>query len=116
MTSQLKAHGRADLDGTHRVVIETDLPDFESIHNAVHKTPQFLKLQNAGKTCGCILSEVRRGTANKIWLDQFKQRHLQVKDGDPISIEEIQPPAAQKIELHVPPDFSDRGKKRFIHI
>ena len=114
MKSQLEARGRADLDGTHRAIIETDLPEFESLLNAVHETPRFLKLQNASKTCGCILAEVRRGSANKIWLDQLKQRYLQIKDGAPVGIEEIQPPAAQKIELRVPPDFSERDTARLI--
>ncbi len=114
MKSQLKAHGRADLDGTHRVVIETDLSEFESLQNAVHETPLFLQLKNANKTCGCILAEIRRGNGNRIWLDQFKQRHLLVKDGDPVGIEEIQFPTAQKIELRVPPDFSERDTARLI--
>lgn len=114
MKSQLKAYGRIDLDGTHRAIIETNLPEFESLLNTVHKTPRFLKLQNAGKTCGCILAEVRRCGVNKIWLDQFKQRHLNIRDGDPVDIEEIQPPVAQKIELRVPPDFLERDMARFI--
>ncbi len=114
MKSQLKAYGRADLDGTHRVIIETDMPEFVPLMNTVHKTPQFIKLENAGKVCGCILAEVRRGSGNRIWLDQFKQRHLQVRDGESVNIEEIQPSAAETIEVRVPPDFSERDQCRLI--
>ncbi|MBI4333987.1 MAG: AAA family ATPase [Chloroflexi bacterium] len=74
-----------------------------------------MKLENAGRMCGCLLAEIRQGTANKIWLDQFKQRHLRVKDGDPIGVEKMQPAEAQKVELKVPADFStQRDTARFV--
>ena len=114
MKSQVKAYGRADLDGTHRAIIETDMIEFEPLLNTVHKTPQFVKLENVGRSCGCILTEVRRGSSNRIWLDQFKQRLLQIRDGDSVDIEEIQPSAAQKVELRVPTDFSERDTSRLI--
>ncbi|MBA7688216.1 ATP-dependent zinc metalloprotease FtsH [subsurface metagenome] len=114
MRFQLKACGRADLDGTHRAIVETDLPEFKSLLNAAYDTTRFLRLQHAGKTCGCILVESRHGSANKIWLDQFKQRYLQIRDGEVLNIEEIKPSVAQKVELRVPPDFLERDIARFI--
>ena len=46
--------------------------------------------------------------------DSYKLRHLHITDGDFIDVEEIQPPNAQKIELLVPPDFSERDTARLI--
>jgi len=114
MKSQLKAYGRADFDGTHRAIIETDFPEFMSLLSQVHNTPQFIKLENAGKVCGCILAEIKPGNTNRIWLDQFKQRLLQVRDGDQVDVKEIQLSAAQRVELRTPPDFSERDMARLI--
>ena len=114
MKLQLKAYGRVDLDGTHRAVIECNSPEFGPLLGADKNKPIFLKLQNGGRACGCILSEAKHSSANKIYLDQFKQRHLQVKDGDLVDIEEFQPVPAQNITLKVPPDFLKTDTARFI--
>lgn len=114
MKYKLKVFGRADLDGSHRAIIETKSAEFESLRNTLNQTTTFLKLQNSSKTCGCILSEIKHGNANRLWLDHFKQRHLLAKDGDLVSFEEIQLPAAKKIKLLVPPDYSERDTVRLI--
>jgi transitional endoplasmic reticulum ATPase len=114
MNIQLRAYGRVDLDGSHKAIIETDLPDFKSSLKTVHNAPQFLKLQNAGRACGCMLVESKRGSANRIYLDRFKQQHLKIRDGGLITIEDVEFPAAIKVELLVPQDFSQRDIARFI--
>ena len=114
MKSKLKAYGRIDLDGTHKAIIETDLLEFESLLNVPPNTSRFLRLENVGRVCGCILAEIKRGGANKIFLDRLKQWHLQIRDGDSVNIEQVQPSVAQKVELHVPGDFSERDSARLI--
>ena len=111
---QLRVKGNAELDATHRAIIETNLPSFETIQIGSGNKPKFLRINKGGKTCGVILSEIRYGTANEIGLDRFKQRHLNVKDGELVDIEEINPANAAKIELYVPSDFSERDTVRFI--
>jgi transitional endoplasmic reticulum ATPase len=112
--SKLKACGRVDLDGTHRAIIETDLPEFEHLLTVRANQPRFLKLQNSDTVCGCILAEIRYGGSNRIYLDRFKQRHLQIRDEEQVEVEETQPAVAKKVELHVPSDFSERDTIRFI--
>lgn len=114
MSIQLKAYGRVDLDGSHRAVIETNLPDFNSSLKTPNNTPRFLKLHNAGKICGCLVSEVKRGAANRIYMDRFKQQYLKIRDGDLITVEDAEFPVALKIELRTPSDFSERDISRFI--
>lgn len=114
MKSKLKVFGRADLDGSHRAIIETKSAEFESLRNILNQNTVFLKMGSSSKSCGCILSEIKHGNANRLWLDHFKQRHLLAKDGDLVSFEDIQLPAAKKIKLLVPPDYSERDTARLI--
>jgi len=100
-----------DLDGTHRAVIEADAPQPEGSSGS-----QFLKITKSGKTCGCILSEVKKNGRGegRIYLDRFKQWHLQVKDGDMVVVEDLQPTFASRVELQVPSDFTGRDAARFV--
>jgi transitional endoplasmic reticulum ATPase len=112
---ELRAYGRVDLDGTHRAVIETDAPEGIPGARADRETPQFLKLTKNGKTCGCILSEVKSaGGQARIFLDRFKLWHLQIKDGDSVAVEALEPSYASRVELQVPGDFSPSDAARFI--
>lgn len=111
---QLKAYGRIDLDGTHKAIIETDLPEIDSFRSTALNTHRFLRLQNANKACGCILTEMKRSDSNRIYLDRFKQWYLKIRDGDLVTVDEIQLPPGQKVELRVPSDFSERDVSRFI--
>jgi len=120
MSLQLPAYGRVDLDGTHRAVIEIDEPfenpPLETDGKEAPRAARFLKLIKKQKTCGCILSEVRKNGRGKgrIYLDRFKQWHLQIKDGDLVTVEEVRPAYAAKVELQAPADFSERDAARFI--
>jgi len=114
MELKLKAYGRADLDGTHRAVIETDLFEYKSLLDLVHSKTQFLKLQKGSKVCCCILSELKSCGKNKIMLDKFKMQYLQIRDGDEVSVDEIELSAAKKVELRAPTNLSERDIARFI--
>ncbi|MCW3998660.1 MAG: AAA family ATPase [Candidatus Bathyarchaeota archaeon] len=113
MKFQLKVRGSAELDATHRATIESDLPGIEALKFGTDDVA-FLRLEKQGKSCGCILLEVKSGNANEIVLDRFKQRHLNVKDGGVVDVEAVVPNTAERIELSVPPDFSERDVIRFI--
>jgi transitional endoplasmic reticulum ATPase len=115
VTLQLKVYGRVDLDGTHRAILEVDAPDLAADAAASKPgAPRFLRLRKNGRTCGCILAELRPGGEGRIFLDRFKQWHLQVKDGDAVAVDEIQPACADRVEMRVPTDFSERDAARFI--
>lgn len=114
MKPKLKAYGRVDLDGTHRAVIETDSIEYKSLADPAPGKPRFLKIQNGSKICGCILSEVKSSGENRICLDKFKMKHLQIRDGDEVSIDEIEPVSAVKVELSASTDISERDIARFI--
>lgn len=113
--AQLELHGRADLDGTHRAVIETDLPELESLLKSPGGSiTRYVKLAAGDKVCGCIVGDAKRGGANRLYVDRFKQLHLGLRDGAPVAIEPFDLPAAEKVELLVPADFSDDDLARFV--
>ena len=114
MKMKLEAYGRVDLDGTHRAVLETDLPDSEYLVGSSDDGPRFLKIENGGVSCGCLLAETKRGSSNRIYMDRFKQRHLRTKDGESVFVEQIQPPVTDKVTLQVPNDFCERDRSRLI--
>ena len=111
-TLQLKAFGRVDLDGTHRAVIEAGWPGAESKGGG--SGARFIEVRHADAFCGCMLSEIRPGSAGRIYLDRFKQRHIQVRDGDTVTVELVEPAPSRRIALRVPSDFSKRDAVRFI--
>jgi len=111
----LEVRGRPDLDGTHRAVVETDLAELEPLFSRLPDTPsQYLKLTSSDKSCGCIVSEARRGGGNTVFLDRFKQWHLGLRDGDSVEAALLDPPIAKKVELHVPADFSESDIARLV--
>jgi transitional endoplasmic reticulum ATPase len=113
MTGRFIIEGRPDLDGMHRAVIETDQPDFLSAMKNPGKTI-FLRLGWNGKVCGCILQEVRRGKSGKIWVDRYKQRCLNARDGETVDVEITGFNPAYQAELFVPEDFNDSDLARLI--
>lgn len=113
-TVQLKAFGRVDLDGTHRAVIEADRPAFEPGADGHDSTPRFIKLTHNGRSCGCLVSEVRRGAEGRIHLDRLKLWHLGLRDGDTVSVEPFEPAGAGRAVLRVPSDFSKTDVVRFV--
>ncbi len=99
-----------DLDGTHRAVLETNIP--ELLRKSIET--RYLQVQNNKKVCGVILSEVREGNNNKIWLDGLKQWHLELRDDETVTIEEIHPLSAESIKLFTQEEFSQQDLVRFI--
>ncbi len=109
---ELAAFGRVDLDGTHRAVIESSHPDFASSPGTDGTV--YLKLTFNGRSCGCLLAKVVAGEENRVYLDRFKQWHLNVEDGQPIAVEQFTPRPCTRLALRVPSDFSERDAIRFI--
>ncbi|MDO8637679.1 MAG: hypothetical protein Q7R34_15840, partial [Dehalococcoidia bacterium] len=95
------------MDGTHKVVLETNSSKFHLSleRGGQNGKPLLLKIQSATRACGCILAEAKRGTTDRAWLDRFKLRHMQIRDGDSVDIEPTQFVEAQRIELQVPTGF-----------
>ncbi len=113
MDYHLKICGRADMDGTHRAVVETNLPEFDTSQRFPTKT-RILKIRTPKKNVAVLISEVRYGDSNKIWIDRFKQWHLGVRDDEEVIVEEISLPTAQKVDLRAPQEFTERDIARFI--
>ena len=59
--------------------------------NQLKKVPIFLMLKKSNKTCGCILIEIVRSDANRLYLDRYKQEHLKLRSGDSVDVEEFEP-------------------------
>ncbi len=104
---QLKAKGRADLDGTHEAVLKTNYPLAFELQERVAQKKLFLRLQVGSKNCGCILAGVEWSPENIVELDRLKLRHLGSRDGSQIGIGGGELPVAQRIELRVPPNFPE---------
>jgi len=117
INARLKIYGRVDLDGTHRSIIEANIPDLEQhLEQNCDDGTCFLELAAAGSSCGCLLAEYRRSDddGGRVLVDRFKQWHLGLKDGDEVDITTLSPPPASKVELIAPSDFGDRDSVRFI--
>ena len=63
---------------------------------------------------GVILSEIKRGSANQIWLDRFKQAHLKIRDNETVTLTEFTPLTATRVQLRAPQEVSERDIARFI--
>ena len=102
-----KVLGRVELDGTHRAVVEMKTPESWLSQNK-EGNPRFLRLQAVNRACGCILAEMRYGDENRILLDRFKQRYLEVRDGGFINVEESEFGQAKEVKIQAPINFSHR--------
>ncbi len=115
LTAEIPAFGRTDLDGTHRAIVEGDLPNLERFLR--DKTPgsaPILLLEAGDGRCACLLAEYRRTDASRLLVDQFKLRHLGVDDGGLVTLRVADLPAAEQIEIAVPRDFGERDAVRLI--
>jgi transitional endoplasmic reticulum ATPase len=109
---QLKAYGRVDLDGTHRAVVEADWPEIPEAGDDSRTT--YLELDSDGESCAVLLGGHRTSNEGRIYLDRYKQRHLGIRDGDPVRVRLASPGQAGKVVLKVPPNFTKRDVVRFI--
>ncbi|HUT76102.1 MAG TPA: hypothetical protein VM285_00355, partial [Polyangia bacterium] len=115
LTAEFQAFGRIDLDGTHRAVIEGDLPDLERLLERGSPSGAPTLVLEVGKArCGCLLVEYRRNGTARLFLDRFKLRHLGIDDGGTITMRVGDLPEAEEIELAVHKDFGEREAVRLI--
>jgi transitional endoplasmic reticulum ATPase len=113
--ARLQIFGRVDLDGTHRSIIEANIPQLEQhLEQSCADGTCALELSGDSRSCGCLLAEYRRADEGRIFVDRFKQWHLGLKDGDEVAVAVLDPPFCEQLELVAPPDFSDRDAVRFI--
>src|ERR1039458_7924375 len=96
MQFQLRVYGRADLDGTHRAIVETDQVLPAPLDKATESTV-YIKLQRLGRSCACILSDVKHSQENILRIDRFKLVTLNLRDGDPVDVDFIDPPVADQV-------------------
>jgi transitional endoplasmic reticulum ATPase len=113
MQFQLRIYGRADLDGTHRAIVEADriLPARPA--HAVESTV-YVKLQKLGRSCACILADVKTSPENVLRIDRFKLVTLNLKDGDAVDVDFIDPPPAEQVRITLPSEFLHRDVARLI--
>jgi len=111
---QFRVRGRLDLDGTHKAVVETDDPSLRSLQTRLPAGPLFVQLHQGGRDCCCFLAEVKEADENLLWVDRYKQRTLDLKDGDRLDLTVVSPASATRAHLRVPPDFSDRDVARIV--
>jgi transitional endoplasmic reticulum ATPase len=112
----LPAHGRIDLDGTHRAIVEADLPDLERhLRELPEGAPAPTLLLEAGnRRCGCLLAGYRRSEAPRLLIDRFKLRHLGLEDGGHVAVRLEALPEALRVELSVSGEFGEREAARLI--
>lgn len=113
MQFQLRIFGQANLDGTHRAIVETGQALPIPLADAGEPTV-YIKLQKLGRTCACILADVRNSNENILRVDRFKLLTLDLKDGDSIDVEFIDPPPAQQVRVTLPSEFLQRDVARLV--
>jgi transitional endoplasmic reticulum ATPase len=109
---RLRAFGRVDLDGTHRAVIEADRSELDFLKR--EGPPPLLRISNGDVSCGCMLTELSENSINHIYLDRYKMRHLDLRDGDEVGVEELPLVEAEEVSFAVPRDFNKGDFIRFI--
>lgn len=111
--ARLRIFGRVDLDGTHRAIIESSNTSFSSLKRQGGPPPT-IHLEGGGKSCAVLLAEYRTGEAESVFVDRNKLRHLGLKDGETVWVEETLLPSAKSIRLKVPAEFTKQDFIRFI--
>src|ERR1035441_5140759 len=113
MAFQLRIYGRADLDGTHRAIVETDRILSAPLAQGQESTV-YIKLQKNGRSCACILAEVKPSPENVVRIDRFKLVTLNLRDGDSVDVDYIDPPPAEQVRVTVPSEFLHRDIVRLV--
>ena len=110
---RLRIFGRVDLDGTHRAIVETNLPDLSEHDQEATQDPT-LRLSSEDRVCGCILSEISSSDENRVFVDRYKLWHLGLNDGDQVGAELFIPTVARRVDIRVSVEFGTRDAVRFI--
>ncbi len=110
---QLRIYGRVDLDGTHRAIVETNLPDLSKPNQDATQSPS-LRLSSEDRVCGCILAEISSSDDNRVFVDRYKLWHLGLNDGDHVEAELFTPAAARRVDIRASVEFGTRDAVRFI--
>lgn len=78
------------------------------------ETAPYVRLEAAGRACGCMLADIKASDQTLLRLDRFKLITLKLKDGDSVDVELLQPPPAERVRLMLPSDFLRRDMARLI--
>jgi transitional endoplasmic reticulum ATPase len=113
MQFQLRAYGQSDLDGTHRAIIETDRILPVPLAQATESTV-YIRLQKLGRSCACILADTKNSHENVLRIDRFKLVTLNLKDGDSVDVDFIDPPSAEQVRVTLPSEFLHRDVVRLV--
>ena len=90
MQFQCRVYGQADLDGTHRAILETDRVSPRTLAEAPGPTA-YVQVQRLSRTCGCILSEIKPSKEAILRVDRFKLVTLNLRDGDSAEFDFFEP-------------------------
>ena len=113
-TLNSRIYGHAELDGTHRVIIESKCPELIREHGQTSAEPAFVHISKGDLSCACIVAEVQPSTEDVIRVDRFKQLSLKSSDGESVSLEFFTPVAARHVRLGVRSEFLTRDIARLI--
>jgi transitional endoplasmic reticulum ATPase len=113
-TLNSRIYGHAELDGTHRVIIESKRAELIREHGQKSAEPEFVRIGKGDLSCACIVSAVRASTEDVIRIDRFKQLSLKSADGESVSLEFITPVPARHVRLGVRSEFLTRDIARLI--
>ena len=109
-----RIYGHAELDGTHRVIIESKRVEQIREQFRSFGEPAFVRIRKGDLSCGCIVADVQQSTEEVIRIDRFKQMTLKASDGESVSLEFFAPAPAKQVRLGVRSEFLTRDLARLI--
>ena len=105
------AYGRVDLDGTHRVIIETTDKDFSYPQSEA----LFLQLRFKTRSCGAVVKGIRvAAEQNRLLVDRYKLQHLGMNDGETAEVFFFSPQLATEVTYSASSEFTKRDEVRLI--
>ncbi|HWZ43538.1 MAG TPA: AAA family ATPase [Candidatus Saccharimonadales bacterium] len=113
MQLQLRVYGQSDLDGTHRAIVETD-QTLNPPHAQAANSTAYIRLQRLGRSCACILEGVKNSHENILKIDRFKLLTLNLRDGDSVEVDFIDPQPAEQVRVTLPSEFLHRDVIRLV--
>lgn len=105
---ELAVYENASLEGSGRVILTLG---GEASLQAV--PGDAVSLERDKRVCGAWVQAVERGP-NRIEIDKFLRLHLQVRDGQMVSVRSLSPPDAQSVEVRVPPSWAQEEGLRLL--